>query len=85
MASLLFLVMAAAAAAITTTLEIYATMLEGNLVATVLGVDDPLTTLGISCHEDALSDCMLSGIDLITYIYGPSTMSYFHENKLDER
>ncbi|MBE3042264.1 hypothetical protein IMZ48_06730 [Candidatus Bathyarchaeota archaeon] len=54
MPSILLLAMAAAAAAQTTTLEIYATMLEGNLVATVLGVDEPLTTLGISCHENGL-------------------------------
>ena len=85
MPSLLILAMAAAAAAQTTTVEIW-TPIDGDLVATVLGVNDATTTLGISCSNEAVEadECGLPGTDLFTHISGPSTVSYRYDNKLAE-
>ncbi|MBE3042262.1 hypothetical protein IMZ48_06720 [Candidatus Bathyarchaeota archaeon] len=87
MPSLLILAIAAAAAAAqTTTVEIWTPIDGDGLVATVLGVNDATTTLGISCPKEAVEadECGLPGTDLFTHISGPSTVSYHYDNKLAE-
>lgn len=85
MASKIVLALTAVAAAQTTTLEIFAPMLEGGLHATVIAVDGSTTTLGLACPKGSSSDeCGLPGPDLFTHVGAPSTMSYHYENEQDE-
>lgn len=80
MPSKLLLAFAAAVAAQTTTVELFAPMLEGGLHATVLGVDDSTTTLGVTCPKGSSPDeCGLPGPNLFTLISSPKTMSYHFE------
>ena len=85
MSSKILLALAAAAAAQTTTIDVWSPMLEGDLVATVIGVEDATTTLGINCPEGAESDeCGLPGTDVFTHIGSPSSVSYHYENEVAE-
>lgn len=82
MPSKIVLALAAVAAAQTTTLEVFVPMLEGDLHATVIGVEGSTTTLGITCPEDAdVFECGLPGTKLFTYIGSPTTMSWSYENE----
>ena len=82
MSSKLLLALAGLAAAKTTTIAIFAPMLEGDLEASVMSVDGSTTTLGVRCPKGSTSDnCGLPGTDFFTLVNSPETLSYHYENK----